>query len=253
MAKAIPVYLGNLFEVASDPTNRVSVIITLAAATNAFGEETTEMSELLGDASSAASDAVAETADVLTRAVQPAAVIKPAADNEIGEILKTRLFQSVDQSAARAAGDAYRDFYEVLGKTETLAGGPEQPVTYGDQVANTYPFHPELVRVLDKRLGDIPQFQRARGALKLLAEVVAGIYRDGDDTAIINVGDIDYSDAPVLNHLTDGLGRSEFSSVAVGDFAGSQSHAASVDADIFRANRSTRRVSHARYSRTRSR
>ncbi|NKR29286.1 DUF499 domain-containing protein [Rhodococcus hoagii] len=233
MAKAIPVYLGNLFEVASDPTNRVSVIITLAAATNAFGEETTEMSELLGDASSAASDAVAETADVLTRAVQPAAVIKPAADNEIGEILKTRLFQSVDQSAARAAGDAYRDFYEVLGKTETLAGGPEQPVTYGDQVANTYPFHPELVRVLDKRLGDIPQFQRARGALKLLAEVVAGIYRDGDDTAIINVGDIDYSDAPVLNHLTDGLGRSEFSSVAVGDFAGSQSHAASVDADIF--------------------
>lgn len=233
MAKAIPVFLGNLFEVASDPTNQVSVIITLAAATNAFGDETTEMTELLDDGSSAASDAVAETADVLTRAVQPAAVIKPAADNEIGEILKTRLFASVDPAAARAAGDAYRDFYETLGKTETLAGGPEQPVTYGDQVANTYPFHPELVRVLDKRLGDIPQFQRARGALKLLAEVVAGIYRDGDDTAIINVGDIDYSDAPVLNHLTDGLGRGEFSSVAVGDFAGSQSHAASVDADVF--------------------
>lgn len=233
MAKAIPVFLGNLFEVASDPTNQVSVIITLAAATNAFGEETTEMTELLDDGSSAASDAVAETADVLTRAVQPAAVIKPAADNEIGEILKTRLFESVDPDAARAAGDAYRDFYENLGKTETLAGGPEQPVTYGDQVAATYPFHPELVRVLDKRLGDIPQFQRARGALKLLAEVVAGIYRDGDDTAIINVGDIDYSDAPVLNHLTDGLGRGEFSSVAVGDFAGPQSHAASVDADVF--------------------
>lgn len=233
MAKALPVFLGNLFEVASDPTNQVSVIITLAAATNAFGEETTEMSELLGDASSAASDAVAETADVLTRAVQPAAVIKPAADNEIGEILKTRLFKSVDPAAARAAGDAYRDFYETLGKTETLAGGPEQPVTYGDQVTHTYPFHPELVRVLDKRLGGIPQFQRARGALKLLAEVVAGIYRDGDDTAIINVGDIDYSDAPVLNHLTDGLGRGEFSSVAVGDFAGPQSHAASIDADIF--------------------
>ena len=234
MAKAIPVFLGNLFEVASDPTNNVSVIITLAAATNAFGEETTEMTDLLDDASaSAASGAVAETADVLTRAVQPSAVIKPADDTEIGEILKTRLFKTVDQGAARAAGDAYRDFYEVLGKTETLAGGPEQPVTYGDQVAKSYPFHPELVRVLDKRLGDIPQFQRARGALKLLAEVVAGIYRDGDDTAIINVGDIDYSDPPVLNHLTDGLGRGEFSSVAKGDFASSTSHAVSVDADVF--------------------
>ncbi|MGK9270711.1 ATP-binding protein [Williamsia muralis] len=233
MAKAIPVFLGNLFEVATDPTNNVSVIITLAAATNAFGEETTEITDLLDDAASAASGAVAETADVLTRAVQPSAVIKPADDTEIGEILKTRLFKTVDLGAARAAGDAYRDFYEVLGKTESLAGGPEQPVTYGNQVTKSYPFHPELVRVLDKRLGDIPQFQRARGALKLLAEVVAGIYRDGDDTAIINVGDIDYSDPPVLNHLTDGLGRGEFSSVAKGDFASSTSHAVSVDADVF--------------------
>ena len=33
MAQAVPVFLGNLFEVASDPTNRVSVIITLAAST----------------------------------------------------------------------------------------------------------------------------------------------------------------------------------------------------------------------------
>lgn len=233
LAKAIPVFLGNLFEVASDPTNKVSVIITLAAVTNAFGEETTEMTELLDESLSAASDTVNETADVLTRTVQPSAVIKPANDNEIGEILKTRLFKTVDPDAARAAGDAYRDFYELLSKTETLAGGPEQPVTYGDHVTRSYPFHPELVRVLDKRLGDIPQFQRARGALKLLAEVVAGIYHDDDDTTIINVGDIDYGDTPVLNHLTDGLGRGEFGAVALGDFAGSNSHAAAVDADVF--------------------
>lgn len=233
MAKAIPVFLANLFEVASDPTNRVSVIITLAATTNAFGTETTEITELLDDGTSAARDVVGETADVLTRAVQPSAIIKPADDSDIGEILKTRLFKSVDAKAARTAGDVYRNFYEVLGKTEALAGGAEHPATYGDQVAKSYPFHPELVRVLDKRLGDIPQFQRARGALKLLAEVVAGIYAGNDDTAIINVGDIDYSDAPVLNHLTDGLGRGEFASVASGDFAGPNSHAAAVDAEIF--------------------
>lgn len=232
MSRAIPVFLGNLFEVASDPTNRVSVVITLAATTNAFGKETTEITELL-DGESAASDAIGETADVLTRAVQPSGVIKPADDNEISEILKTRLFESVDQDAARAAGMAYRDFYEALAKTETLAGGAEQPVTYGDRVVATYPFHPELVRVLDKRLGDIPQFQRARGALKLLAEVVAGIYRDNSDVAVINVGDINYADAPILNHLTDGLDRGEFSSVAKGDFAGPNSHAAAVDSDVF--------------------
>lgn len=233
MAKAIPVFLGNLFEVASDPTNKVSVIITLAATTNAFGNETTEITEILDDSKSAANEAVAETGDVLTRSVQPSAVIKPADDNEIGEILKKRIFAYVSQDAAQAAGDAYREFYENLSKTEQLAGGVEHPASYGELVAKTYPFHPELVRVLDKRLGNITQFQRARGALKLLAEVVANIYAVGDDTAIINVGDIDYSWDPVLNHLTDGLGRGEYASVALGDFAGPNSHAAAVDADVF--------------------
>jgi hypothetical protein len=232
MAQAVPVFLGNLFEVASDPTNRVSVIITLAASSNAFGAETDEINELLDDAATAANAAVTETADVLTRAVQPSAVIKPADDSEIGEILKTRLFEAIDTAAARAAGDAYRGLYESL-KNESLAGGAEHPATYGETVASSYPFHPELVRVLDKRLGDIPQFQRARGALKLLAEVVAGVYRANGDCALINVGDIDYGDAPVLNHLTDGLGRPEFAGVARGDFAGPTSHAAAVDDDMF--------------------
>lgn len=233
MAKAIPVFLGNLFEVASDPSNKVSVIITLAATTNAFGAETTEITDLLDDSKSAANDAVAETSDVLTRAVQPSAIIKPADDNEIGEILKKRIFASVDPAAARAAGDAYRQFYENLAKTEQLAGGPEHPTTYGDLIAKTYPFHPELVRVLDKRLGNITHFQRARGALKLLAEVVSHIWATNDDTAILNVGDIDYSCDPVLNHLTVGLKRGEFAGVASGDFAGPKSHAAAVDAEIF--------------------
>ncbi len=100
-------------------------------------------------------------------------------------------------------------------------------------VTKSYPFHPELIRVLDKRLGNITEFQRARGALKLLAEVVANIYATNDNTAIINVGDIDYSNEPVLNHLTDGLGRAEYASVAKGDFASKASHAAVVDADVF--------------------
>src|SRR5699024_195998 len=201
---------------AAATTIRFSVIITLAATSNAFGAETTEISDLTDDekervdAGNAASvKAAEETGDVLTRAVQPSAVIRPADDNEIGEILKKRIFASVDQNAAAAAGDAYRDLYETLGKTEQLAGGAEHPATYGELVTKMYPFHPELLRVLDKRLGNITQFQRARGALKLLAEVVAHIYATNDDTAIINVGDIDYDNDPVLNHLTDGLGRSE--------------------------------------------
>jgi hypothetical protein len=208
----------------------------ISSTANAFGQETTEITELLeeGRASDATAKAVGETADVLRRAVQPSAVITPADDAEIGEILKTRIFESVDAQAAISAGNAYRALYEQLGRSEQLAGGPERPTTYGERVAATYPFHPELIRVLDQRLGAIPEFQRARGALKLLAEVVAGIYGSGDDTAIINVGDLDFSLAPVLNHLTVGLGRSEYKQVARSDFAGVlATHASALDADLF--------------------
>ncbi len=233
-AGAIPVFLKNLFEVGGDPTNHVSVVVTLASAKNAFGKESNEISELLDETSEATRAAVSEVQDVLTRMVQPGAVITPAQDAEIGEILKTRLFESIDTHAAAAAGVAYRGLYEGLIKDqEQLAGGAEHPTSYAALVERMYPFHPELVRVLDKRLGAIPKFQRARGALKLLAEVVAHIYRDEDSSPVINVADIDYSDEPVRYHLTMGLERPEFSRVAEVDLAGPSSHAASVDARVF--------------------
>lgn len=233
-ARSIPAFLKVLFEVAGDPSNRVSVIVTLASAVNAFGRETNEIAELLDEAAAATKATVAEAQEALTRMVQPTAVIKPAEDTEIGEILKARLFARIDPAAATAAGQAYQALYEDLAaQGESLSGGAEQPATYGAQVERSYPFHPELVRVLDKRLGTIALFQRARGSLKLLAEVVAGIYRDAEDADVINVADIDFSDEAITNHLTIGLNRNEFAQVAAVDLAGPGSHAAVVDAKVF--------------------
>ena len=87
--------------------------------------------------------------------------------------------------------------------------------------------------MLDKRIGTIPLFHRARGALKLLAEVIAGIWEAEDHTDVINVADIDYDRQAVLDHLTIGIGRGDFEGVAKVDFAGPGSHAAGVDAARF--------------------
>jgi len=237
MAGAVPVFLKNLFEVAADASNRVVVIITLASQANAFGSETGEITDLFEADEEETERAIDETADVLTRTTQASSVIRPADDAEIGEILKRRLFQPIPQDAAKEAAAAYQELYEgLLSRNETLAGGPDQPVTYAEAIERSYPFHPELVRVLDKRLGDIPRFQRARGALKLLAEVIAGIYHDKDNAAVINVADIDYSDESVLNHLTENIGKAEFEGVARADIAGPSSHAASVDDSVFAAS-----------------
>lgn len=233
-SKSVPVFLKNLFEVAGDPANRVSVIVTLASAKNAFGKETNEITALLDEVGEATQAALTETNDVVIRMVKPSAVIKPAEDAEIGEILKARLFEHIDPKAAAQAASEYQTLYaDLADEGESLSGGAEQPASYAKTVETSYPFHPELVRVLDNRLGAIPSFQRARGSLKLLAEVVAGIYSTGDPCDIINVADIDFANEPVLNHLTIGLGRPEFAQVASVDLAGPASHSAAVDRAFF--------------------
>jgi hypothetical protein len=234
MAEAIPVFLKNLFELAAGRPN-VVVIITLATRSDAFGKETDELTDALDAAAAAdARDAFRETQSIVARPTSGGSIVVPAADDEIAEILKRRLFADINPSAAASAGSAYQALYEGLAsKGEHLAGGAEAPVSYAAQVTASYPFHPELIRVLDKRIGTIPDFQRARGALKLLAEVIAAIWDEQRDAEVINVADLDFARAEVIGSLTTGLGRPDFAQVAKVDFAGPGSHAAAVDASRF--------------------
>jgi hypothetical protein len=230
MAQAIPAFLKSLFELAAG-NPKVVVIITLATQADAYGRETEELAELMNEGEGEFQGALADTHSLLARTVS---VIKPAEDAEIVEILKRRLFAEIDAGAAEEAAEAYKTYYEDLaGRGEIFSGGAEQPSTYGDLIRASYPFHPELVRVLDKRIGSISNFNRARGALKLLAEVVAGVWEDQREVEILNVADVDFRRSAVLSHLTVGIDRPDFEQVARVDFVGPASHAATVDATRF--------------------
>ena len=233
MAKAVPVFLKNLFELAAG-NPRVSVIITLATRSDAFGHETDELRELLDGATSEFRAALDEAHSILARDTAPGSILTPAADSEIAEILKRRLFERIEAVAATEAAVAYRSLYEGLAsRGEQLAGGPDKPSDYASLIERSYPFHPELIRVLDKRIGAIPNFHRARGALKLLSEVIAGLWGADGDAEILNVADIDYSRPAILSHLTAGIGRPDFEGVAKVDFASPSSFSAMVDETRF--------------------
>ncbi len=244
LAKALPVFLKNLLELAAGDSNIV-VILTLATSQDAFHGETDELDQVMKDAQRAdMEDAVKDTTSVVGRFTGGGSIVKPADDAEIGEILKRRLFDTIDPEAAKDVAERYGTFYEdLLAKGEHLPGGADKPSSYRERIESTYPFHPELIRVLDQRLGTIPSFQRARGALKLLAEVVAGIWRDEVDVPVLNVGDVHFENPHVLAHLTTGLGRDEFERVARSDFVGPSSHAVSIDSGrMIGKNRITRRA-----------
>lgn len=231
MADAVPAFLKSLLEVASEQRNLV-VVLTFASNADAYGEETSELNAALDHQ-------MAEISSVVSRSTKGSSIVKPAEDSEIAEILKRRLFVSIDTRAAKAAGREYGKYYtDLKDKGETLTGGAEHAAPYAEQIEASYPFHPELIRVLDKRLGTIPDFQRARGALKLLAEAVAGIWDEPDDSPyqhpeVINVADLDYDKPELLLHLTAGLKKPLFENVAKVDFVGRDSHAARLDADRY--------------------
>ena len=105
------------------------------------------------------------------------------------------------------------------------------------EVARTYPFHPDLMMVLDKRLSTIPNFQRTRGALRLLARAVRLLWEaHPGDTQLIHLHHIDLSDKELANDLSSRLDKATFEPVIRADIAsqpGSEpSHAEQVDAHM---------------------
>ena len=242
--------LQSLFEAATAaPAARI--VVTLATGTDAYGRETDEVQqELFG----AVSDRLAaETKDVMNR--PKGAIGRPADDSEIGLILRRRLFDQVDEQAAAAAGQAFRELYIGLSAADIAAGAAtSDPAAYGDLVAASYPFHPALIDCLDKRLGPLPGFQRARGALKFLAEAVRCIWSDrseGPDRPdgsepgqrpansraagaahripIVNLGDMPLEDDQVRAQVTSEVARQEMNEPAKADFCGPASHACQTD------------------------
>ncbi len=223
-----------LFEAAT-AAPRARIIVTLATGTEAFEAETAEVAKALLDAE--AQQVLAEAHDVMER--PKGAVGRPAEDDEIGFILRRRLFAEVDESAARAAAQAYRQHYATLAEQGVTVGGAatDDPAGYAERLRTGYPFHPALIDCLDKRIGPMPGFQRARGALKMLAETVAALWRAEVSAPIINLGDLPLDNLTVRSAITTSIGREALDGPAVADFAGASSHAASVDNERWPAER----------------
>ena len=216
-----------LFEAAT-AAPAVRIVFTLATGVDAFRKETDELQEALE--SVAAEAILAEARDVMER--PKGAVGRPADDHEIGFILRRRLFARVDEEAAGAALTAYKDLYsELADRSVSVGPATIDPAGYCDRIRTSYPFHPALIDCLDKRIGPLPGFQRARGALKMLAEAVRRIWKDRTALPIINLGDLPLEAEAVRASITSSIGKEALDGPAQADFAGATSNAAGVDAE----------------------
>jgi hypothetical protein len=201
---------------------RAVLVYTLADAGDAFGKETEEFRQELAEARSVS----ARQEHVLT----------PTGENEISAIVGHRLFASIDRSAAQeVAGQLTDCFTRLVAQGVDLPSRATRP-EFRAELAQDYPFHPELLTTLNRKTSTIPNFQKTRGVLRLLAQVLRDLWREKPgDCLLIAPHHLNLADDHIANDLTSRLDRPAFKQVIEADIAsprsGTLSHAQEVDRD----------------------
>lgn len=131
------------------------------------------------------------------------AIWKPVATEEAFEIVRRRLFANInDRPAAEAVCRAFADYYTANGKAFPYE---TQESRYFERLMYAYPIHPEVFDRLYEDWSSLPNFQRTRGVLKLMAKVIHRMWNDNDKEALIMPGSIPLSDAEVRNEMISNL------------------------------------------------
>lgn len=125
------------------------------------------------------------------------ALWKPVASEEAFEIVRRRLFTTInDKLAAESACREFADYY-----IENRADFPQetQESRYLERLMRAYPIHPEVFDRLYQDWSTLDNFQRTRGVLKLMAKVIHRLWKDGNNDALIMPGSLPLMDADTRN------------------------------------------------------
>lgn len=227
LAEQTIAFLMSLIEFVAS-RERAVLVLTLADPSDAFGRETEEMTKDL-----------AEAKHISARQER---VITPTGETEIAAIVTHRLLKKIDKEAAKETADHYSQYYRRL--LDQDAELPERAVRadYTQEMVTDYPFHPEFLTTLNRKTSTIRNFQKTRGALRLLAMVVRRLWEEQPlDACLIHPHHLDLGVDDIVDDLTSRLERPEYRSVVEADIvsprAGSKAHAQELDLSFISAGK----------------
>jgi hypothetical protein len=153
-------------------------------------------------------------------------IYTPVEGEEIYEIIRKRLFEDLgDPKEHEIVASEYFDLYQRLGEEVP----PEfREIRYKEKIKKAYPFHPETIDVLFERWGTIPTFQRTRGVLRLLAEIVHDNFVRQDPSPLIQPANINLSNSRIRRMFVDHIGE-VFESVLGSDVVGEDARTVKID------------------------
>ncbi|NPV88406.1 ATP-binding protein [Coprothermobacteraceae bacterium] len=151
-------------------------------------------------------------------------VFSPVADEEVSSVIRRRLFKSVKEKEAEGL---IKQFVDYAGGENLLPQGIEKG-KYRDMFMQSFPFQPEVIDTLYTRWGSLPNFQRTRGVLRLLALVVYNLIHSGSRRPYIRLADFDLDDRRIREELVKYIGQ-EYESVIASDISSERAGAKRVD------------------------
>jgi hypothetical protein len=166
-----------------------------------------------------------------------------SAESETSEIIRRRLFEwaGLPDDAMKTAVD-YADWVHSH-RTQI----PNWfPVDHAKQAfAATYPFHPTLLSVFERKWQALPRFQQTRGILRLLALWVANAYQAGFKGAhkdpLIGMGTAPLDDPLFRSAIFEQLGGAKLEGAVTTDICGKKdSHALRLDKEAVETMRKAR-------------
>lgn len=167
-----------------------------------------------------------------------------ATTEESFEIVTRRLFSPITakehfaerDATARAFGDFYRNNKTDF-PTETLDS------SYEKRIRDFYPIHPELFDALAERWASIPQFQKTRGILRLMAKIIHFLWENNDQGPLILPANVPMDDIEIHGELMRYL-EEPWRAVIQKDVDGNNSLPKQIDSDFPNIGRysATRRV-----------
>lgn len=168
---------------------------------------------------------------------------RPASQEESYEIVRRRLFKEIPGDKFHHRDNTLKQFAKLYRENTNDFPQGCADEDYRRKLEKAYPIHPELFDQLYTCWGSLEKFQRTRGVLRLMAQVIHELWMSNDPSVMIMPGSVIINSARVEPELLHYLDAS-WQSIIAGDVDGTTSTPYKIDQSAPNLNRysATRRV-----------
>ena len=171
---------------------------------------------------------------------------RPASQEESYEIVRRRLFKEIPGDKFHHRDNTLKQFAKLYRENSNDFPQGCSDEDYRRKLEKAYPIHPELFDQLYTSWGALEKFQRTRGVLRLMAQVIHELWMGNDPSVMIMPGSVAVSTARVEPELLHYLSPT-WQAIIAGDVDGVNSTPYKIDQSAPNLNRysATRRVARA--------